>query len=687
MDRTAIDRRTSSRWVLGRGLLIGMLMPLQVWSAPPPVPVGGQFQVNTYWTSRQETPAVAAAADGSFVVVWMSNGSSGGDSSSFSIQGQRFSPGGTPLGAQFQVNSATTDSQLQPAVAADAAGNFAVVWSSGSPAGWAIAGQRYAASGSPAGSEFVVSSFDPLYQEWPAVAAAADGDFVVAWARQSASGSDPLWSVQAQRFAAGGTPAGPTFQVNTATTSFQRRPAITADPEGDFVVAWQSYAMAGNDTSAYSVQARRYTAAGAALGGEFQVNTYTDSFQDTAAIAADADGNFVVAWGSFGSSAGDNSETSVHAQRFSAAGVAQGSQFQVNDYTTNYQWLPAVAVDAEGDFVVVWQSLGASSGDTAGYSLHGRRYSAAGTSLGGPFQINSYTTGDQTASAIAVDAQGDFVVVWKSIGSVGGDNHLGSIQGQRFRVTGDLQGKVWVDQDVDGIQDGAEPGLAGVTVELYDDALSLRRTTATDVDGNYFLKAKEGSWHLRFLPPSASFTFTAQDVGGDDTVDSDADPASGETDPFTVATNVLDSSIDAGLVLGVSTLAGEIWDDLDRDGVREGGEPGLGGVAVNLLDGAGLTLLASQPTNGAGGYSFGGLLTAAYVVEVAPEGPVAYSPQDAGGDDTVDSDVDPASGRTAPIDFIVGSQVVDVDAGLRFLTLFVDGFGSGDTAAWSVVAP
>ncbi len=110
--------------------------------------------------------------------------------------------------------------------------------------------------------------------------------------------------------------------------------------------------------------------------------------------------------------------------------------------------------------------------------------------------------------------------------------------------------------------------------------------------------------------------------------------------------------------------------------MREAGEPGLGGVVVNLLDGSGATLLASQSTTGGGSYSFGGLLTATYIVEVAPAGPFVFSPQDAGGDDALDSDVDPGSGRTAPIDFTTGSQVVNVDAGLRYLTLFVDGFAT-----------
>ena len=92
-----------------------------------------------------------------------------------------------------------------------------------------------------------------------------------------------------------------------------------------------------------------------------------------------------------------------------------------------------------------------------------------------------------------------------------------------------------------------EPGIAGVTVELYDDASSLRRTVVTDGLGEYHLRPKEGSWVLRFVAPPA--WFASPDVGGDDAVDSDADPATGETAPFPVTLNVLDTTIDAGFVV------------------------------------------------------------------------------------------------------------------------------------------
>ena len=75
-------------------------------------------------------------------------------------------------------------------------------------------------------------------------------------------------------------------------------------------------------------------------------------------VAADADGDFVVVWESDGSSGTDTSCTSIQGQRYASTGAPQGAQFQVNTYTTSYQRRPAVAADAAGDFVVVWDSYG-----------------------------------------------------------------------------------------------------------------------------------------------------------------------------------------------------------------------------------------------------------------------------------------------------------------------------------------
>ena len=136
-----------------------------------------------------------------------------------------------------------------------------------------------------------------------------------------------------------------------------------------------------------------------------------------------------------------------------------------------------------------------------------------------------------------------------------------------------------------------------------------------------------------------------------------------------------------------SSIGGRVWDDLDRDGVREGGEPGIDGLLARLLDSAGTSVLASQATSGGGFYAFEELASATYQVEVVPLGLLDLSPQNAGGDDAIDSDFDPVTARTAPIIFTAGSVVANIDAGLQVLVIFVDNFENGDLGRWTLSTP
>ncbi len=52
-----------------------------------------------------------------------------------------------------------------------------------------------------------------------------------------------------------------------------------------------------------------------------------------------------------------------------------------------------------------------------------------------------------------------------------------------------------------------------------------------------------------------------------------------------------------------SSIAGRIWDDVDGDGVLDGGEPGLNGIGVDLPDSAG-AIVRSTTTAGDGDYQF-----------------------------------------------------------------------------------
>ena len=94
------------------------------------------------------------------------------------------------------------------------------------------------------------------------------------------------------------------------------------------MVAWESF---GQDGSSYGVFARRFSSAGAPLAGELQANITTADDQQRPMVAAEADGDFVVAWRS---DLQDGSVDGVFARRFSSAGAPLGGEFQVNAYTT-----------------------------------------------------------------------------------------------------------------------------------------------------------------------------------------------------------------------------------------------------------------------------------------------------------------------------------------------------------------
>jgi hypothetical protein len=130
------------------------------------------------------------------------------------------------------------------------------------------------------------------------------------------------------------------------------RPGLDVNDDGSFVVVGE-----GNDGSYFpGLFARLFDSSGAPRGGRFQVNTYTFDGQTYGAVALDADGNFVVVWQSFGQ---DGYLSSIFGQRFDSKGAQLGSEFLVNSYTADDEKLAAIAAgDGAGGFVVVWQGNG-----------------------------------------------------------------------------------------------------------------------------------------------------------------------------------------------------------------------------------------------------------------------------------------------------------------------------------------
>ena len=232
-----------------------------------------------------------------------------------------------------------------------------------------------------------------------------------------------------------------------------------------------------------------------------------------------------------------------------------------------------------------------------------------------------------------------------------------------------LGDKVWHDLNNNNILDAGEPGIPDVTVMLYNSSNTLLTTVTTDAFGNYIFNGlTPGNYYVKFTTPSG-FTLVTANVGTNDDIDSDVNPATGNSQVVTLAADEINTSVDAGmrLVTPGTALGDYVWYDLNKNGVQDGGnEVGVPGVTVLLYNSSNI-VVGTTTTNANGFYLFTGLPSStAYTIgfENIPSG-YAFSPNNGAVSVTNNSDVNPTTGRTGTVTTgAAGSIITYVDAGL-----------------------
>jgi large repetitive protein len=246
-----------------------------------------------------------------------------------------------------------------------------------------------------------------------------------------------------------------------------------------------------------------------------------------------------------------------------------------------------------------------------------------------------------------------------------------------YRASASFGDFVWNDADADGVQDGGEAGINGVRVYL-------------DINGN-------GSFDSASEPSAVTNSSGAYSIGnllaGTYTarIDTSTLPAgqvqtydlNGGLDhaaTFSLSANETSSDVDFGYTQQ-ATLGDYVWNDLDADGIQDGGEPGINGVTVTAFDAANDTIAATTVTSGGGAYSFILMPGTYYLVFSTPAG-FARTISDQGAD-TADSDASISAGRTANVTLTGGQTNLTVDAGFYqpatvFGHLYIDTNGDGD---------
>ncbi|MCP4711969.1 MAG: hypothetical protein GY869_25390, partial [Planctomycetes bacterium] len=125
---------------------------------------------------------------------------------------------------------------------------------------------------------------------------------------------------------------------------------------------------------------------------------------------------------------------------------------------------------------------------------------------------------------------------------------------------------------------------------------------------------------------------------------------------------------DSSLAPLFSTIGDFVWHDLNGNGIQESGENGLEGITVGLYDTTGI-IQGSSTSNTNGYYSFSAIPEGEYFLQFAAFSGYAFSPQDVGQDDSLDSDADPADGRTMVFATAVGVDNLNWDAGLNAIPI------------------
>ncbi|MGB3008578.1 MAG: SdrD B-like domain-containing protein, partial [Chitinophagaceae bacterium] len=272
-----------------------------------------------------------------------------------------------------------------------------------------------------------------------------------------------------------------------------------------------------------------------------------------------------------------------------------------------------------------------------------------------------------------------------------------------FKQLASLGDRVWRDDDKDGIQDTGEPGVAGVTVTLYQNGSDglpgtlddvLVGTTITDAYGIYLfdnLAASTNaatSYNVGFTLP-ANYQFTTQTntqvtgtsnatnttttSGGSTAANgSDASTTTGRTGSFWLAAGEAERGTDAGLIFSQPTtnsLGDKVWFDTDGDGVQDANEAGVSGVTVTLYASDGITVIATTITDAYGNYIFTGLpANTNYIVGITPPTGMLLTTSVGGttpGNTTTNSDFNTGTYKTAVVNTgVAGTQITGIDAGL-----------------------
>ena len=396
-------------------LALAALLPVN--SRAGVTPDGTEYNIVVPLAGDQAHADMALGPNGGYLV-WDDNI---GDGDGLSVNARHITPALSGELEVLHLATKTAGQQERPRVSLLARGGAAFAWQSGPEGQPQVMTRTVNGSSVFTGDEVAVSTHSDISQITPALAGLANGNYVVVWSAYGLDGSmqgvfGALFGPAAQKLTA-------EFQVNQFAQFNQRNPAVTALPGGGFVVTWIS--EGNRSESSADVYARIYDANGATLGDEFRVNT-SDRICSSPSIATTSAGNFTIAWCesaqdlNFEANSGSDTLSvtpinngdgwDIYSGGFTSAGARLTEPARVNQQIQGNQRNPSIAAVGRSQ-MVVWSSFG-QDGDWEG--VIGRSVNGIGAAEGDEFIVNTDRIGRQLLPVVAGNGDSRFVVCWSS---------------------------------------------------------------------------------------------------------------------------------------------------------------------------------------------------------------------------------------------------------------------------------
>ena len=182
-------------------------------------------------------------------------------------------------------------------------------------------------------------------------------------------------------------------------------------------------------------------------------------------------------------------------------------------------------------------------------------------------------------------------------------------------VPSSISGTVFLDQNNNGLQNGPDTGISGVTIELLDNGGSVVATTTTDASGNYsFSGLVPGSYAVR-QPTQPSGTSNGITTAGTVANGGTSGSVTGVTTlpsviggatSITLPPNTDSSGNNFAEIPNGRTLSGRVFVDYNNSGTLDGPDYGLPSQTLNLtgIDVNGNAVTRTTTTGSDGRYTF-----------------------------------------------------------------------------------